>query len=445
MAQHDPFEDLLNVVVEDFLAQQDVTQVRDPRAEQQQMSEAENRLFNILEGADPTLGILTGIAGLRPDEVDIKLQILAGLTTGGALGSLLKAGARGMGRAAGGVARGTKDIISRLLRGIPENLAEGQTAKGIRKLEAILSRNLDDSRRLEIFTETARREADEAVELLADVRADRAAREGTRLVTDAEEALARREGQEFLAELARGGTERPRIGPRAAGARATRPTLDAAEAAHIRELEILEETIFRTGASGSRRARAILQDPLTSGPSAKGFFHVLDDTGRRLEGVVDAQLLATGFIDLGIPLGSQGFQEIGPRAVRQLGREIIESFEAAGHTVRGLSGLRIDVSGLGRFDQRQTFLPRRFFIPETRTLEAQIDALGINKRTLVDSGIGDTRIAAGVSVIDEELASLFSKRSQELLDATAAASGEVEETISSLQSIIEEILRKEGR
>lgn len=132
MAQHDPLEDILNVVVEDFLAQQviqpDVTRVAPsqqvrpapgqagirPRTQADDISRLlqglmsilipeqfapsedqgtfENILKNIIEGADPLMGFAAGQAGMRPEDPNIGLQIAAGALTGASLLRLLKAG-----------------------------------------------------------------------------------------------------------------------------------------------------------------------------------------------------------------------------------------------------------------------------------------------------------------------------------------------------------------
>lgn len=54
----------------------------------------ENLLKNIIEGVDPTLGIATGQAGLRPEDPSFGLQMAAGAFTGGSLVKLLRAGGR---------------------------------------------------------------------------------------------------------------------------------------------------------------------------------------------------------------------------------------------------------------------------------------------------------------------------------------------------------------
>ena len=102
----DPTQDLLaNLLVDQFLAQQDVTRVRDPREERAPQGKLENFLMNLIQGADPSMGLFSGMAGLTPDDPDFKTQIAIGLLTGGSLGSLLRAGGRGLRTAGGAIGR----------------------------------------------------------------------------------------------------------------------------------------------------------------------------------------------------------------------------------------------------------------------------------------------------------------------------------------------------
>jgi len=64
---------------------QDVTKVDDPRTPRPELSRGENLFRNIVEGLDPTFGLATSWAGLRPDDPSLAIQLAVGMFTGGSL------------------------------------------------------------------------------------------------------------------------------------------------------------------------------------------------------------------------------------------------------------------------------------------------------------------------------------------------------------------------
>lgn len=142
MAQHD---------IRDLFAQQDVTRVPDPNQTFPDQGPVENFLRNILEGADPTLGIATGAAGLRPQDPNVPLQIAAGLFTGG---SLVRGGKAAVGGLVGVLKRitgrgGSKATADRLTRGSAAGIIRGTPPpqRVVDQIEALARRRVASPQR----------------------------------------------------------------------------------------------------------------------------------------------------------------------------------------------------------------------------------------------------------------------------------------------------------
>ena len=184
----DPTQDLLaNLLVEQFLARQAATQQQpdatrvsqEPRAPQ---SDAENFIMNLIQGADPSMGVFSGLAGLTPDDPDFKTQILIGLLTGGGLGSLLRAGGRGLRTAGGAVKRKLVDMADFMVDADIIDIAQ----KAAPNTTRMLRRGVEP---LDV----------EAGSLLREVQADRVTREGILSLNPSQQAVQRRQ---LLQEIA---------------------------------------------------------------------------------------------------------------------------------------------------------------------------------------------------------------------------------------------------
>ncbi|KKN37821.1 hypothetical protein LCGC14_0759650 [marine sediment metagenome] len=128
--------ELIARMVQDLLAQSDVTSVADPRErrEPEPQGDIKNLLFNLLQGADPTMGLGSSLAGAIPDRPNLPLQIAAGLLTGGSLKSLFK-GAAGMGRKAISAADEAFDLLlDRLGTSSTRTMTESRTARTLERL-----------------------------------------------------------------------------------------------------------------------------------------------------------------------------------------------------------------------------------------------------------------------------------------------------------------------
>lgn len=120
-------EALVNLLsaVAPMFAQQDVTSVADPTQPRPEMGEGLNTILNVVEGLDPSFGILTGAAGLRPDRPDVSTQLAAGL-----LGPGIPGGARGVVEAA------TKHVSSGRIANLVSDTNFSQLFEGLLKAPA---------------------------------------------------------------------------------------------------------------------------------------------------------------------------------------------------------------------------------------------------------------------------------------------------------------------
>lgn len=159
---------LAGLVLESLLAQQDVTRVADPTQEQPEMGELENFLLNLVEGLDPSMGAATNIAGLRPDDPNIGLQLALGLLTGGSL-------VKGVGKGVAKAGRGISDLFSFLMDAdIGEILKKiaPSSSRSLERLHEPLVGLPSPSRIVRDF-----RDATEEANLLKEIRLDRSARD----------------------------------------------------------------------------------------------------------------------------------------------------------------------------------------------------------------------------------------------------------------------------
>lgn len=149
-------------------------------------------------------------------------------------------------------------------------------------------------------------------------------------------------------------------------------------------IESVEEAVLRrsqgrsarqaaqTAASGTARGLADefanvvarLTKPIETGGLNRGSFDIINEAGEKLPAHVSTFLRFDDFLNISIASGGQATGRVGARVVRRIGREVIEAYEAAGFTVKGIRGTRVDMSGQGRFGNRPTaVIPRSFFFP----------------------------------------------------------------------------------
>jgi len=133
-----------------------VTWVADPGQARPKMGGTENLLLNVIEGLDPSMGVFTNIAGLRPADPNLKLQLALGALTGK---SLL--------RGAGALGKKTLGALGKFRTGVGSVAASTKAGRTLDKL--IPGRSVAD------ITKQAEEAAD--VSLLKEIRVDRSARD----------------------------------------------------------------------------------------------------------------------------------------------------------------------------------------------------------------------------------------------------------------------------
>ena len=126
-------------------------------------------------------------------------------------------------------------------------------------------------------------------------------------------------------------------------------TVEIRDPIHIRELP-----------SGAQRPTAM--------------FRAINVDGELVPGTIRAELLDNGILDVGLPTFTKGQHKLGPRGIRDVGRRVIELFEAQGHPISTIQGFRatgartgpaslMTLEALDDADQILS-IPRSFFIPE---------------------------------------------------------------------------------